>query len=526
MAALVLGAALWLRYAGAFPFPFPLFLLATLGTALSSVPLVTGWADAWGGRHFAWLLVALDSVLVTAIVTTSGGPRSLFTFLYVLGVMEGCFLLSRVGGLVVAGLSSLLYVGLVVGRTILPLSALLEPGESTALEVLSVFLNAGVLLVSAIVAGSMAERYQLAQASLEAQQRHLSDVQAFRDLIFQSVGTGLIAVGPDGRITAFNRAAEAITGLPADAALGEPWPRVFGDEVDLERVRAAVSAREGQSQRYEIHLRRRDGRSVPVGISFWLLRSGEGDAIGLIGVCQDLSSIKQMEERMRQADRLAALGRMSANIAHEIRNPLASVSGAIEVLARDIPSDPTRDRLVEIVLSESARLNHLISDFLEYARPAPLAPTEINAAKVLDDVVVLLEHRRLPDNLKVIREYSETLMVRADPQQLRQAIWNLCLNAVQSMPSGGELRVGGRVLEGEGRPGRVQMWIGDTGSGIAEADLPHIFEPFYSTKPEGSGLGLAMVYRVVQEHGGDIDVRSVPRGGTTFTLGLPGAAAA
>lgn len=526
MAALVCGAGLWLRHAGAFPFPLHLFVLATLGTALSSLPLITGWATNWGGRHFVWLLVALDSVLVTAIVTTSGGPRSLFTFLYVLAVMEGCFLLSRVGGLVVAGLASLLYVGLVVGRTILPLSTLLEPSESTALEVLSVFLNAGVLLVSAIVAGSMAERYQMAQASLEAQQRHLSDVQAFRDLIFQSVGTGLIAVGPDGRITAFNRAAEAITGLPADAALGEPWRRVFGDDVDLDRVRAAVGAREGQSQRYEIQLSRRDGRSVPVGISFWLLRSGEGDAIGLIGVCQDLSSIKQMEERMRQADRLAAIGRLSANIAHEIRNPLASVSGAIEVLARDIPSDPTRERLVEIVLSESARLNQLISDFLEYARPAPLVPTEVNASRVLDDVLVLLEHRRLPDHLKVVREYDERLLVRADPQQLRQAIWNLCLNAVQSMPEGGELRVAGRLLDGGGGPTRVQIGIADTGYGIAETDLPHIFEPFYSTKPEGSGLGLAMVYRVVQEHGGEIDVRSTVRGGTTFTLSLPAAAVA
>jgi two-component system sensor histidine kinase PilS (NtrC family) len=526
MAALVCGAGLWLRHAGAFPFPFHLFVLATLGTALSSLPLITGWATKWGGRHFAWLLVALDSVLVTAIVTTSGGPRSLFTFLYVLTVMEGCFLLSRVGGLVVAGLSSLLYVGLVIGRTILPLSTLLEPSESTALEVFSVFLNAGVLLVSAIVAGSMAERYQMAQASLEAQQRHLSDVQAFRDLIFQSVGTGLIAVGPDGRITAFNRAAEAITGLPADAALGEPWRRVFGDDVDLERVRAAVGAREGQSQRYEIQLHRQDGRSVPVGISFWLLRSGEGDAIGLIGVCQDLSSIKQMEERMRQADRLAAIGRLSANIAHEIRNPLASVSGAIEVLARDIPPDPTRERLVEIVLSESARLNQLISDFLEYARPAPLAPIEVNASRVLDDVLVLLEHRRLPDNLKVVREYDERLLVRADPQQLRQAIWNLCLNAVQSMPEGGELRVTGRLLDGGGGPARVHIGIVDTGYGIAETDLPHIFEPFYSTKPEGSGLGLAMVYRVVQEHGGEIDVRSTVRGGTTFTLSLPAAAVA
>lgn len=227
---------------------------------------------------------------------------------------------------------------------------------------------------------------------------------------------------------------------------------------------------------------------------------------------------------MRQADRLAAIGRLSANIAHEIRNPLASVSGAIEVLARDIPSDPTRERLVEIVLSESARLNQLISDFLEYARPAPLVPTEVNASRVLDDVLVLLEHRRLPDHLKVVREYDERLLVRADPQQLRQAIWNLCLNAVQSMPEGGELRVAGRLLDGRGGPTRVQIGIADTGYGIAETDLPHIFEPFYSTKPEGSGLGLAMVYRVVQEHGGEIDVRSTVRGGTTFTLSLPAAA--
>jgi two-component system, NtrC family, sensor histidine kinase PilS len=523
MAALVFAVGAWLRATGTFSFQFPLFVLAICGSGLTSIPLVAGWPAASSRRRFAWLLLCLDVVLVTAIVTTSGGPRSLFTFLYVLTVMEGCFLLARLGGLVVAGLASLLYVGLVLGRTILPLANLLEPGETTALEVLSVFLNAGVLLVSAIVAGSMAERYQFAQASLEAQQRHLSDVQAFRDLIFQSVGTGLIAVGPDGRITAFNRAAEAIAGLPADAALGQRFNDIFGPDVDLERVHAAVGRGDGQSQRYEIQIQRRDGRSVPVGISFWLLRSGEGEAIGLIGVCQDLSSIKQMEERMRQADRLAALGRLSANIAHEIRNPLASVSGAIEVLARELPPDATRGRLVEIVLSESARLNQLISDFLEYARPAPLAPMEVNAAKVLDEVLLLLEHRQLPDDLKVVREYGDALVVRADPQQLRQALWNLGLNAVQSMPSGGELRVGARRLDLPGRPDRVEIWIGDTGSGIAETDLPHIFEPFYSTKPEGSGLGLAMVYRVVQEHGGEIDVRSTPGSGTLFTFTLPAA---
>ena len=192
---------------------------------------------------------------------------------------------------------------------------------------------------------------------------------------------------------------------------------------------------------------------------------------------------------MRQADRLAAIGRLSANIAHEIRNPLASVSGAIEVLARDIPSDPTRERLVEIVLSESARLNQLISDFLEYARPAPLAPTEVNASEILDDVLVLLEHRRLPDNLKVIREYGDLLAVRADPQQLRQAIWNLCLNAVQSMPDGGELRVGGRLLDVAGGPARSRSGSPTPAMASPRPTCPTSSSP--STRPSPRAAGSA-----------------------------------
>ncbi len=520
MAALVFGAGTALWYADALPFQFPLFLLAAGGSALTSLPLLLGPLRIPDPRRFAWLQLSLDVVLVTAIVATSGGPRSLFTFVYVLLVMEGSFLLSRVGGMVVAGLSSLLYIGLVLGKTILPLVDLMEPTETTALEILTVFVNAGVLMISAIVAGSLAERYQLARRDLEVQQRHLSDVQAFRDLIFESVGTGLIGVDPEHRVTAFNRAAEAITGVAAAQALGQPWASIFGGAVDLEAVRAAVAGG-GQSQRHEIQLRRRDGRVVPVGISFWLLKSGEGGAAGVIGVCQDLSSIKQMEERVRQADRLATVGRLSANIAHEIRNPLASVSGAIEVLARELPPDTTRSRLVEIVLRESERLNRLISDFLEYARPAPLTLVDVDAAKVLDEVLLLLEHRPLPAGVKVIREYGKSLGIRADPQQLRQALWNLCINAVQSMPDGGELRVGGRRRQESREAPALSIWVTDSGQGISEKDLPHIFEPFYSTKAEGSGLGLALVYRIVQDHGGDVDVRSWPGTGTTFTLSLP-----
>ena len=522
VAAFVFCAGAWLRYAGAFPYPFELFVLALGGMGVNALLVLLVRDRSSTSPAVAVLQVSLDAALVTAIVATSGGPRSLFSFVYVLVVMEACLLLSRASALVVAGVASLLYVVLVVIRTVIPLAFLAEPTEATGLEVLTVFVNAGVLMVSAIVAGSLAEQYRTAARDLEAQQRHLSDVQAFRDLIFQSVGTGLIAVGPEGRISAFNRAAEIITGVPAAEALGDTWTTIFGRTIDLDAVRAEITGSDGQSQRHELQLQRRDGRLVPVGVSFWLLRSGEGHAAGLIGVCQDLSSIKQMEERMRRADRLAALGRLSANIAHEIRNPLASISGAIETLARDLPPDATRSRLVEIVLHESERLNGLIAEFLDYARPAPMTLMDVDLAKILDEILLLLEHRPLPDGVKVVREYAEGLLTRADPQQLRQAVWNLCLNAAQSMPSGGELRVGGRVTSRrDGGRSRVQIWVADTGHGIPADDLPHIYEPFYSTKASGTGLGLAVVYRTVQDHAGSIEVRSHPGAGTTFTLDLP-----
>jgi two-component system sensor histidine kinase PilS (NtrC family) len=519
-AAIVLAVGALLRFTEAFPYAFGTFAMTVLGGAAACLALPLADRRGIPLDRIAWFQFGLDAILITGIVTASGGPQSVFIPLYVLLVVASCFVLSGRGGLIVAGICSLLYVLPVLGRTIVPMLKVGAPSENTALEILTVFMNAGVLLAVAVVTGALAERYHELQQHMEDQRKHLSDLQAFRDLIFESVGSGLVGVDPNGRVTAFNRAAESITGVRAVEAIDQSWEAIFGGGVDLDEVRQAVSEGSEPAPRYEFRLRRRDGQEVPVGISFWSLRSGAGDVAGLIGVCQDLSTIKQMEQRMRQADRLAAVGRLSANMAHEIRNPLASISGAVEALARDLPADHTRSQLVEIVLRESARLNQIVGDFLEYARPAPMAPIEINMAEILDEVLLLIEHRALPTNLKVSREYGETLPTRADPQRLRQAVWNLCLNAVQAMPEGGELRVGARTLRERGD--RLQISLTDTGQGIGEADLPHIFEPFFSTKPEGSGIGLALVYRVVEEHGGSIEVRSRVGEGTTFILTLPG----
>jgi signal transduction histidine kinase len=250
-------------------------------------------------------------------------------------------------------------------------------------------------------------------------------------------------------------------------------------------------------------------------MTFSTLRSAAGEPLGLIAACEDLSTIRRMEARMRHADRLASLGRMSANIAHEIRNPLASMTGAIEALTGSGERDE-REKLTQIVLRESERLNGIIGDFLAYARPTPLAARRTDITAVLEEVLLLLEHRPLPVGIKLVRAFEGPLWADVDPNALRQALWNLCLNAVQAMTAGGELTVGA-AADG----GTLTLWVGDTGPGIGAADVGHIFEPFFSTKPEGSGLGLALVHRIMRDHAGDVDVRTTPGVGTTFTLSLP-----
>ena len=469
-------------------------------------------------RHLAWLVCLLDVVLITAVVAATGGARSMFAFLYVLSVMGACVLLSRTGGLTMAAAASVLYTAIVLGRTVFPTSVFFDtPEETTALELLTMFMNSGTFLIVAIVAGGLAEQFRTTRQALETEHRDLLDLQAFKDLVFQSVGTGLIALDREHRVTALNRAAEEITGRAAGEAIGRPWSALFGDAVSLDAIDAAIEDHPRTSTLHETTLRRPDGTAAPVRLTFSALRSGEGARLGLIGACEDLSAIRQLEARMRQADRLATLGRMAANIAHEIRNPLASLTGAIEVLATPATTEAARDRLSQIVMRESERLNQIIKDFLEYARPAPLTLETVSVATTLEEVLVLFEHRARPGGLKIVREFSALLHWRVDPQQFKQVVWNLCLNAVEAMPDGGELRVGAAAASGQ----MLEVSVSDTGAGIAADNLPHVFEPFFSTKPEGTGLGLALVHRIVQEHGGEIDVRSTPGLGTTFTIVLP-----
>ena len=472
-------------------------------------------------RRVAALLCILDVVLVTAVVASTGGPRSIYPFLYVLCVTAACALLPRPGAVAIAAFASSLYAALVFGRTIFPIAYFFErPDETSALEVVTIFLNSATFLVIAVVVGGVAERYRATHRELQTRQRALRDLEAFRDLVFDSIATGLIVVDRAHRVTAFNRAAVDISGRSYPGVRGAAWEDVAGDGVDLVEVERSLAAPTTRSVRRECIVQRADGEAVPVLMTFSVLRSAAREPLGLIAACEDLSAVRRMEARMQQADRLASLGRLSANIAHEIRNPLASMTGAIEALTSH--TDATeREKLTEIVLRESDRLNRIIGDFLAYARPSPLAAHRTDIAGMLDEVLLLLEHRPLPPDIKLVRAFEHPLEAAVDANALRQALWNLCLNAVDAMPTGGELTVGA-AAEGT----QLELWVTDTGSGIASVNLGHIFEPFFSTKPEGSGLGLALVHRVVRDHGGDVDVRTAPGMGTTFTLTLPRAARA
>jgi two-component system sensor histidine kinase PilS (NtrC family) len=492
-----------------------LLAFVLLAIAVASAALILR-APSSLPASIAWLVSFGDVALITALVAATGASRTLFSSLYAASIVTACLLLSRVGGVVIAAAASMLYTGVVFGDLIVPGLPFGPPApEVIGLDLLTTLLNAVTFLLIALVAGGLADRFRTSQRQLETQREDIGNLEAVRDLIFDSVASGLVTLGRDHRITAFNRAAERLTGLPSLAAVGRPWAEVFGSGVPLGGLERSLGDT-AASPPYEIEVRRPEGTVAPLRVTFSALRSPVGTQLGLIAVCEDLQQIREMEARARQADRLASLGRMAANMAHEIRNPLASLTGSIEALTRTRIPEEAREGLVQIVLRESDRLNQVIDAFLKYAQPLPLTLKAGNVAETLDDVLLLLEHRALPEGLKIERDYPSSLVWEFDAQQLRQALWNLCLNAVAAMPDGGELRISA-VADHD----HLKVRVSDTGEGVATRDLTHVFEPFFSRTSGEPGLGLAVTHRIVKEHGGQIEVSSTHGAGTAFTLTLP-----
>jgi two-component system sensor histidine kinase PilS (NtrC family) len=357
-----------------------------------------------------------------------------------------------------------------------------------------------------------------------AQRREdLADLQALHRNIIDSIHSGIVTTDVEGRITFLNLAAERMTGHRLREQAGRPLAAFLGESEEfLERVENPTLG--GRPLRLERPFRTARGESLHLGMAVSALRDRDGARRGFILIFQDLTEKKALEEEIRLNDRMSALGRMAASMAHELRNPLASMFGAVQLLRKDLRLTDDQDELMQVVLEESRRLDQTIRDFLLFARPSPFHPEDADLAQVLRDSLVLLRHSAelRPDHTIRTEFAPESVPYRFDVNLMKQIFWNLAKNSLKAMPSGGELRIQIVQTEGEG----PEIVFADDGIGMEAGEVQRFFQPFETAFPDGTGLGLAIVFRNVQEHRGRLDVRSAPGEGTRFTIRLPAMAAA
>ena len=362
--------------------------------------------------------------------------------------------------------------------------------------------------------------------------REVADLKSYTDSILASVTSGIVTLNLDGRVATFNPAAELLTGLYSGDIAGRYGTEVFAHTPEVAELlmetlasRAATGAGTGT---VSLSLRRRNGTSVPVEMSAAPLRGLEGKDLGVVGVFRDVSQVRELEGQLRRSDRLAALGTLAAGLAHEIKNPLASLRTFTRIMPRKFEDARFRETFIRVVPRELERINGIVEQLLELARPSRLRPTPLSIPGVLDRVLELYANEFDAKEITVTREYARDVpAITADGERLYEAFVNLVSNALAAMTTGGHLT----VRTGWHRPAetaprgaggrRVRVEIEDTGSGISPLEAEKVFDPFFTTKAEGTGLGLALTHKIIEDHGGSIGFRSAPGVGTTFTVLLP-----
>jgi two-component system sensor histidine kinase PilS (NtrC family) len=317
-----------------------------------------------------------------------------------------------------------------------------------------------------------------------------------------------------------NRAAEEMTGYGAADLRGQDVSILFGDIGGRIEVSLSAAVAGQASPRYESECLTPEGFLVKLGYNISPLSAESGETTGLVITFQDLTDIRSMEETSRRQERLSAVGRVAAGIAHEIRNPLAAMRGSIQVLRSEMSADPAQAELMDIVLSESDRLNRIITDFLTYARPRKFLLAETDLREPLRETFALLRHSPEVSDGHTLEEDlpAEPVLAQADAEGIRQVFWNLSRNALKAMPEGGTLRA---EMHGGAGERNVRITFKDTGRGMSPAQVERLFEPFSSSTTGGTGLGLSIVYQIIRDHGGTINVRSREGHGTTITIELP-----
>jgi two-component system sensor histidine kinase PilS (NtrC family) len=506
---------------GSFPVD-PFFILIGLTYALTAFYAATlRFAD-----RYRWLVdvqLAGDAIIVSAFIYFTGGVTSYFSSLYVLPVVAAATVQYRRGGLLVATLSAVLYGGVVLAQYLTVAGYLHDPWlASPVLPTRSVaqytyLLNTFGFFAVALLSGSLAESLRSAGARLQQASSQIADLQALNQHVIDSLPSGLATTDHAGRILTFNRAAELITGHSFASVIG----RQIGTVLQLpEETITALTADlgSGRGRRME-GLYLRAGQHIEIGLSAANLET-PGGRTGYLFSFQDVTDFKKLERDARLQQRLAAVGEMAAGIAHEIRNPLASMSGSIQILRQELPLSAEQGQLMDIVLRESERLNTTIGSFLAYARPQRFAIERFDVRRPLNDAALLLRNSAEVHDGHVIDVDAPDgeLWYEADEGQIKQIVWNLATNGLRAMPNGGHLVLSGTA---DTASGGVIIMVRDEGVGIPPEDLDSLFQPFHGRFVKGSGLGLAIVHRIVSDYNGEIHVSSQPGHGTTVAVHLP-----
>jgi len=468
-----------------------------------------------------------DIALVTAMLYATGGVRSIYSVFYPLIVIYSVIFLARKGGFIIASVAGIFYglfANLEFNGVIYPLFAdhIADYPLNAGYAFTRIITHILSFYLIAFLASFVVEQERKTRTLLAEKQGAFDQLDLLHRSIIESVDTGILTINLNGQMKSFNRAATEITGLSfrdiENRKLSDIFlhPPPLQTEFEIEGKRSLIKTR------FETAFLTGNKRSLVLGGSVSPLRDPSGILIGNIIVFQDLTAINEMKESLEESRRLALIGEMAAGLAHEIRNPLASISGSIQMLREDFMRNETNARLMQIILRGKDQLESFLKDFLLMARPAPGIRELFDIKETIREVIESL--RCVPDWHErrdvVMTLADEPLNIRANKMEIRQVIWNLILNAVKAMPDGGVLKVEGHPSRGGERDG-VVINIGDTGFGIDEQDFKKIFEPFYTTRDTGTGLGLAVVSRIMEAYEGKIHVQSESGKGTVFTLWIP-----
>ncbi|HSP35967.1 MAG TPA: ATP-binding protein [Thermoanaerobaculia bacterium] len=500
-----------------------LYLIAGLTYVLTLAYIAIGWVM---GSRRAQLMIQIggDLLVETLLVYFTGGLDSPFSFMYLVSIITASMMLYRRGGLLAASGAVILYGGLgdlmYYGVLPLPEQSWFVPTPWTSSRLyFNMATNFAGFYATALLVSIISEKLQKTAEELDTNRQNLAELRALNQNVVESIPSGLITLTPYGTAAFINPAGSQILQTQPLAILGRHITEIgFASAEEWAEMRSTLAAGVLVRRENDFDVK---GERRSIGFALTPLSTLEGNASGYTLIFQDLTEMKKLEAEVRLKDRMAAVGELSAGIAHEIRNPLAAIAGSVQVLKNSQSLSSQEQRLMSIVLRESERLNKTIAEFLRFVRPQEKRALEFDIAASLAETLDLLANsQELHKNHEIRRDITPpTYTLVGDGDQIRQVFWNIALNAFRAMPGGGVLAVRASVVDGEYR-----VVFSDNGRGMSETDQRRLFQPFRTNFPTGTGLGMAISYRIVQEHGGRIDVQSRVGEGTAITVALPASA--